>query len=164
MRFRSLGTPDDGKVELQMTPMIDVVFQLLIFFALTFKIVPIEGDFNVKMPLASASSAPPTEVPLTPILVRLTAEPNGRLTGIFLGERNLGTNMQALRAAIIGIVGRESGPGSIAANTEVELDCDEHLDYRHVIDAFTAVSGYVDPGGNVVTLIDKINFTPPPAG
>ena len=44
------------KVELQMTPMIDIVFQLLIFFIITFKIVAPEGDFNIKMPLAAPSA------------------------------------------------------------------------------------------------------------
>ncbi len=34
-----------------MTPMIDVVFQLLIFFMLTLKIIAPEGDFNINMPL-----------------------------------------------------------------------------------------------------------------
>ena len=41
------------KIELQMTPMIDIVFQLLVFFIMTFKIVSMEGDFNIRMPAAS---------------------------------------------------------------------------------------------------------------
>ena len=32
-----------------MTPMIDVVFQLMIFFMLTFNIIAPEGDFDVRM-------------------------------------------------------------------------------------------------------------------
>ena len=38
-------------IRLQMAAMIDVVFLLLVFFVMTFRIVPVEGDFNVKMPL-----------------------------------------------------------------------------------------------------------------
>jgi biopolymer transport protein ExbD len=34
-----------NKVELNMTPMIDIVFQLLIFFIMSFKIAAQEGDF-----------------------------------------------------------------------------------------------------------------------
>ena len=41
------------KIELQMTPMIDIVFQLLVFFIMTFKIVSMEGDFNIRMPAAA---------------------------------------------------------------------------------------------------------------
>ena len=44
-------------IVLQMTPMIDIVFQLLIFFVFTFKIVLPEGDFNIRMPSASASQS-----------------------------------------------------------------------------------------------------------
>ncbi len=45
-----------------------------------------------------------------------------------------------------------------------ELDCDYGLNYEHVIEAITAVSGYVDHStGQVQRLIEKIKFTPPPA-
>ncbi len=54
MKIRNTHRPE--KIELQMTPMIDIVFQLLIFFIMTFKIVEVEGDFNIKMP-ASAPTA-----------------------------------------------------------------------------------------------------------
>ncbi len=36
MRIRSHVASDDKGVELQMTPMIDIVFQLLVFFIMTF--------------------------------------------------------------------------------------------------------------------------------
>lgn len=48
------------KVELMMTPMIDIVFQLLIFFIMSFKIAAQEGDFNIKMPLAASAVRQPT--------------------------------------------------------------------------------------------------------
>ena len=59
MRFREHHVGPEEKIELQMTPMIDIVFQLLVFFIMTFKIVAQEGDFNVKMPLASANAGVP---------------------------------------------------------------------------------------------------------
>ena len=52
MKIRHTTSSGQDKIELQMTPMIDIVFQLLVFFIMTFKIVSQEGDFNVKMPLA----------------------------------------------------------------------------------------------------------------
>ena len=36
-----------AKVDIPMAPMIDIVFQLLIFFMLNLKIVAPEGNFNV---------------------------------------------------------------------------------------------------------------------
>ena len=44
------------KNELNMTSMIDIVFLLLIFFVMTFKIVELEGDFSVRMPLAGSDT------------------------------------------------------------------------------------------------------------
>ena len=55
MKIRNRDDRSEDKIELQMTPMIDIVFQLLVFFIMTFKIVTQEGDFNIKMPLASFS-------------------------------------------------------------------------------------------------------------
>ena len=42
--------------KLEMTPMIDIVFNLLAFFIITFRIPAVEGDFNIKMPV----NAPPS--------------------------------------------------------------------------------------------------------
>ena len=46
MHARNTGRRHVGKARLLMTPMIDVVFLLLIFFIMTFKIVAPEGDFQ----------------------------------------------------------------------------------------------------------------------
>ena len=51
--------------------MIDVVFQLMIFFMLTFNIIAPEGDFDVRMPLGKSSAEPPDDLQLPPIQVRL---------------------------------------------------------------------------------------------
>ena len=45
------------KIDINMTPMIDIVFQLLAFFIMTLKIVQPEGDFDVRMPLGAAAAA-----------------------------------------------------------------------------------------------------------
>src|SRR4051812_31638798 len=75
------------KVEQQMTPMIDIVFQLLTFFVMTFKIATAEGDFNVKMPAGAPNSQGPVDLP--PIRVRLLATADGRLAGIQLSDRSV---------------------------------------------------------------------------
>ena len=159
MKVRHQNTEGD-KIELQMTPMIDIVFQLLVFFIMTFKIVSQEGDFNIKMPLAApAKGAPDDDLKLPPIKVRLQAGAGGQLAGIAMNERSL-PNMDALRNEIIGLIGDDRGPGSVQETAEVELDCDYGLRYEHVIQAITAVSGYVE-GDTVVKLVEKIKFAPP---
>ena len=160
MKIRHQKGGGDNKVELQMTPMIDIVFNLLIFFIMTFKVISLEGDFNIKMPLAAPSAGAPDDLQLPPMKVRLRAGADGMLAGMSLNDRAVGT-MEALRLEIIGFVGDNRGPGSIQETAEVELDCDYGLRYEHAIQAITSVSGYIDQTGNVVKLVEKIKFAPP---
>ena len=145
-------------VQIDMTPMIDVVFQLLAFFLMTFRVAAAEGDFNVRMPRnpGDAYGAESTDLPLR---VRLVAASGGELAGIELNGRPV-ESIAVLHARVFDLVGSERGPGNLAAQSEVELDCDAHLAYRHVIDAVTAVSGHVAEDGRIVKLLDKIRFAP----
>jgi biopolymer transport protein ExbD len=133
-----------------MTSMIDVVFLLLIFFVMTFKIAMPEGDFSVAM----AAPGPGTPPPVETLYVRLKATPDGQLAGVYLGSRQL-ADMPALRREVRALVGDSE---SAASQWRVELDCDHALNYRHVIAAMTAATGYTDAHGNLVRLISKINI------
>ena len=157
MRVRNVNKSGD-KIELQMTPMIDIVFQMLVFFIMTFKIVGPEGDFSIKMPLASQSTGPPP-VDLPPVTVRLRAAANGELSTIQFGQAALGRDFGLLREQIRQMIGDQAGPGG--SDMEVELDCDYNLNYQYVIGAVTAVSGYITPDGHLAKLIEKIKFAPP---
>lgn len=150
-----------------MTPMIDIVFQLLIFFLLTFHFASPEGDFNIRMPAAGpAASAPSTDVMPLPLRVRLVADRQGGLAGVYLDEARMddAAPFQELRARINQIVGDDAGPGSGAEDSEIELDCDYNLRFEYAVDAITAVSGKIQQG-EMIKLIDKIRFAParPPA-
>ena len=158
IRHKTGGMSD--KIDLNMTPMIDIVFQLLAFFVMSLKIVTVEGDFNIKMPVGAASPGEVTE-PVQPFKVQLVADSAGNLQSIQLGNRNLGTSFESLHLSIIYMVGDPRGPGSSAAQAEVELDCDYNLKYENVVRAITAVSGVMTPDGNVVKMIEKIKFSPP---
>ena len=150
------------KIILDMTPMIDVVFQLLAFFVMTFKIVAPEGDFNIKMPLAAPSDGTPEENLHPPIKISLRAGVGGVLSGILLGERNIGGDFKQLRTEVFGLVGAGGGAPSTAGDFEVEFTCDYDLQYQYVIAAITHVTGYRDPNTDkVVKLIEKVKFTPP---
>ncbi len=63
--------PSGPEATLQLTSMIDVVFLLLIFFVMTFKIAAQEGDFSVKMPLQNAGGQPLEPDADLPIKLRL---------------------------------------------------------------------------------------------
>ena len=158
MKIRSLDSREEDKIELQMTPMIDIVFQLLVFFIMTFKIVTQEGDFNVKMPLAAASGSEvdPTALDMK---LRLTANGAGELTGIRLNDQEF-SDFDKLHLYVIGLVGGDQ-PTTIRETAEVEIDADYQLRYEYIIRAVTAVTGYRTENDEVVKLIEKIRFSPP---
>jgi biopolymer transport protein ExbD len=162
MKIRKSAASGSSKVEMQMTPMIDVVFQLLTFFVMSFKIVSQEGDFNIKMPLAAAGPAQDVK-DLPPIKLKLNSNSEGQLSGILMGDRRLGSYKE-LNAAIMELVGTDTGPNSLASQTEVEIDADYDLHYENVVKAITAISGHVDSNGHIVKLIEKLKFAPPKAG
>ena len=146
-------------IVLQMTPMIDIVFQLLIFFVFTFKIVVPEGDFNIRMPSASASqSSEPSETPL--LKVRLRARPDRELASLQLGDVVFTGEAPffQLQSEIRSLVGDGAGPGS--ADQEVEIEADYNLKYRYVIQAITAITGYIDDNGQQHKLVERIRFAP----
>lgn len=146
------------KIDINMTPMIDIVFQLMAFFIMTLKIVTLEGDFNIRMPKGGAIGP----APLATLPLRLTALPDGELASIRLGDRDL-RDFDELRAAVREIVGDAVGPDSLRDDAEVEIDADPHLSYTHIVAAITAVSGHLGPDKRIVPLTEKIKFAPPRA-
>ncbi|TWU37684.1 Biopolymer transport protein ExbD/TolR [Novipirellula aureliae] len=152
MRIRNRGEVE--KNELNMTSMIDIVFLLLVFFVMTFKIVEMEGDFNVRMPLGESSGViDETDLPLK---LRLRADANGQLASMSLNDIDLGRDFVQLRSNVLSLVGN-SAPIEGDEGPEIEIDSDYNLRYENVINAITAVSGYKD-GNQVVKLIEKIKF------
>jgi biopolymer transport protein ExbD len=163
MRIRHASSSSD-KVEVPMTPMIDVVFQLIIFFLFSFKIILPEGDFSIRMPSAAAArSVEMSETLPTPLVMKADAE--GNLTELRLGGRSFGNSPDAflkLHQQIRGMVNDAGGPGT-ANDLEIELDCDYNLNYEHVMRAITAITGYIE-NGQPHKLIERIKFTPPKPG
>lgn len=140
-------------LRLEMTPMIDVVFQLLVFFLFTFKIAPVEGEIGVNMPPVDAGSAQATEeVTLDRTLIRLIAGPGGALAEVRFGENELGSGEVALRALAKLLRETYAGPADIVDDVEIDIDADRTLAYRWVIRAANAVMSVG---------IEKINFADP---
>jgi len=154
----------DTKVELQMTPMIDIVFQLLVFFIMSFKLASPEADFNIKMPLASAAAEGIDENLLPPLKLYLTADSRGELQLPFvLNEDRSFDSFEALTEYIAGLLGDDTSEGSLRESAEVELHCDYNLRYAYVVKAIDAVSGKVNREDNsIIKLVEKIQFAPQP--
>ncbi|MDH3717256.1 MAG: biopolymer transporter ExbD [Planctomycetota bacterium] len=163
MKVRRKGGSDD--IELNMTPMIDIVFQLLVFFILTFKVVAQEADFNIRMP-ASASKAM-TDIAPQVLKVRITAGGNGVMSDLKLDGNSLGNGaaaFTALRTTVRGKIDDAGGPAATAELLEVEFDADYELHYDYVIRAMDAISGYKTGSGDrqkIHRMIEKVRFAQP---
>ncbi len=75
MKFQK-HDPDETVFELNMTPMVDIVFQLIIFFLATTSFIQLEQDLTIDLPKQSqqlAAKAPPAR----PIVVNVRYLPGG---------------------------------------------------------------------------------------
>lgn len=151
---------DESKINVEMSAMIDIVFQLLIFFMLNLKIIAEEGDFDINMPVGAA--APSTEMkPKVEYKVRLLADGDGKLRDIQVGQNSLGNDVPACFQRLNNDVRSwASSGGTYSDDLEVEIDADYQLHYQYVIKAVSACTGYVQ-GERKVKFLEKIKFAPP---
>ena len=163
MKIRNRN-PGGEKIETQMAPMIDVVFQLLIFFMLTLKIIEPEGNFDINMPLGAPPTSSVTDPDLPPFKVRMEADPaTGELSQLLYNGQPMGndaTAFQRLNMEILKSVNslKAAGPDALDKQ-EVEIDPDFGLHYKNIIAAISACSGaMVD--GKMVRYISRIKFAP----
>lgn len=140
-------------VQIDMTPMIDIVFQLLAFFIFTLRIISQEGDLEIKLPRLPGPG-PTSTVAALPLQIRLTAGENGSLAAIRLNDLPL-ANLEELRGRILKVVGDHP---LLAAEMEAEIQCDEKLAYQHTMAAITAISGRRDNSGHIQPLIRKVRL------
>lgn len=139
---REVRAPE--KVDIQMTPMIDIVFQLMAFFLMTFKVATVEGDFDLKLPKLDrvAGGGALRER----ILVRLEADASGDLAALRIQS---GPRLVAGRGApspfrVLGEhLDRRSAEARAAGQDEpeIEVDADDTLRYEHIVATFEAVRG-----------------------
>ena len=159
MKFRKSTNRDEDKVELHMTPMIDIVFQLLTFFIMTFQIVDQEGDleFSMASPGIEQRDEPPTSLPQR---ITLKADSNGDLASISVDGKPV-SDFSALHQLIFRAVNDAGGPGAPGAKSlEAEVECDYHLRYSNTMKAITAISGE-KKGEKVIKLIENLRFIQP---
>ena len=156
MRLRST---EPEEIKMNMTSMIDIVFQLLVFFVMTFNPVQYEGDFTVKMPLNSET--PTDDIIDIPevISVNLSADASGDLANILVD--GIPVNQDDLYGGLTQTIESRlaSGEGNPDSTTETEVDFDiaPTLKYSYTVAAIEAVSGKKE-GDQVTKLISKIKF------
>jgi len=158
-----IAMSEPEEIKLQMTAMIDIVFQLLVFFIMTFRVVVMEGDFSIRMPLASANAEELDTVLPDEIYVQLRAAENGEISSISIrdGQTFADQDPNQMFAQLTDYVERKLA-GAVnpqeAKKTEVEFDIDYNLKYKYTVKGIEAVSGRILPDGSVKKLIEKIKF------
>lgn len=123
------------KMELNMTSMIDVVFQLLIYFIITSNFVPGEGIITATMPSGTGSAAdvPKLEQPIK-IIVSSRGETGYRLD----------VDKSSIAPSTFGDLGkllegmREDKGGAFSADNPIIIQPGGDVRWQHVVNAFNA--------------------------
>lgn len=154
----SISEPEE--IKLNMTAMIDIVFQLLVFFIMTFKVVAMEGDFNVKMPIATTNQVESLDDVLPDIIaVNLVAGTNGNINRIVVDGDISFDSPEMFKDLTRLVESRLAADGDVnnPVETEVEFEISYGLKYQYTVQAIEAVSGKVD-GDGVTKLIKTVKF------
>lgn len=150
----------EESVELTLTSMLDVIFNILAFFVATYSPPAPERNFDVSLPSAKVGAGPadlnrlpelPTDIDLNPfqdVTITLSANPQGGLGGINLESKPIQGGFIALSRelrATASAVSKGSGPKLEAAT----IVAAPGLKYRHLV---AAIDACYQAG------IQKINF------
>ena len=163
MKFSRSSDRNEEEVKLNMTAMIDIVFQLLVFFIMTFKVVAMEGDFDIKMPMAAEKTTKDIENVTTLITVKITSDDQGQISSLSAdngaqGESFSDDIFNQLTQFVESTMGGAEGEPSSTDEFEVEFDIDYGLRYEHTVKAIESVSGKVQADGSIKTLVEKFKL------
>ncbi len=139
-RRKRAGT-DHVEPDLPITPMLDMSFQLLAFFLITFKAAPTEGQLALALPTADGKGTVPAKLdPLNKpahYTVRATATDSGAIESLAVLEegaaappRQLGASVAAVRDELTAYRARLRGEGR---EGRVTLELDEKLHQGFVV-------------------------------
>jgi biopolymer transport protein ExbD len=138
------------EVELPITPMLDMAFQLLTFFILTYKPAPTEGQFAMNLLPAQAATEikkeqqketdnPTLDVTLRTLTTVLRAGGNGILGEVMLNEKPIVGGMEELKKELESFVN-----DPVLSFDQALIKVDPRLKYSEVIkviDIFSSLKG-----------------------
>lgn len=96
MRFRDINAGQQA-AELELAPMIDVVFQLLIFFIVTWQFARFERDMDISVP--SAEQAENTDRQAGEIIINVRKDGTVVLNGLEITKEELLSKLKAISGA-----------------------------------------------------------------
>jgi len=153
MSIRSPKSSQD-RVEQPLTPLIDVVFQLLVFFVMSLRVTTSEGDLEVKMPRSRREGADLLQPSSMLLRLRLSADAGGELASMSLGGRQFaGSDWPGLKRYLANLVQTPSRAGGLQDKLQVQIECDYQLSYHHTIAAITTVGGVQTEAGPMTPML-----------
>ena len=165
---RRMKRRKQGEVELNMAAMLDMAFQLLTFFILTFRPAPVEGQVLLRLPppqpvtnvnATQQAGSDPNNADalkgLTTLVITAVANNDGTLRQMAIGETSMG-NIQAMERRLTTVL---SDPGS--GFDQVIIQVDSRLRYEELMQVVDVCTRQKLPSGEKLT---KLSFVELPAG
>lgn len=159
----------EGGVELNLAAMLDMAFQLLAFFIMTFKPAPVEGQINLKLPPpapvagakggAQAGDNEQNTDPvaqLSSLIISAFSTPGGRIASLAIGEGNV-AGVSALDGRLKAIL----SPDNNSPFEQVIIQVDSRLKYEELMKVVDVCTKQTLPNGERLT---KLSFVELPAG
>lgn len=154
-------------VELNLAAMLDMAFQLLTFFILTFKPAPVEGQINLKLPPpkpvagvksgaqagADVNNQSPVEA-LNTLVISVFSTPGGRIQTLAVGEGNV-AGVAALDARLKAVLSDTNSPFD-----QVIIQVGSRLRYEELMKVVDVCTKQTLPNGEKLS---KLSFVELPA-
>ncbi len=142
-----------------MAAMLDMAFQLLAFFILTFKPSPVESQISLRMPDRAAtqsagetSESPTSEAPGLTLNVMVHATPEGEIAGVEVGPQTLGTG-QGINETIGALRSTLKDALTQAEFEGIALQVSDDLNYERMMQVLDVCSHQTLPNGEPMTKI-----------
>lgn len=134
------------EIELQLTSMIDVIFQLLIYFVITANFQIDEGTIIATLP-GNASDSPQEQDLDPPVVIELTSGDDGVTYTLTVDGQRMDEGVSQLSGYLVGQV----NGGQIAIDDQVQIKPQGIVRWQHVVNVFNAC---------VSAKLEQVGFAP----
>ena len=137
--FRRRGRKRPYTVSLNLTPMIDTIFNLLFLFIMISRFGAIEGMLPAKLPARAvqAAASPNTELVRMPIRIRLLPDPTD-VNGCRASVEHFSPEPLALKALPAALRKIRDSANGFDTSTPVHLLARDDVAWDHVVNAYNA--------------------------
>ena len=132
--FRRRKDPSATEPELPITPMLDMSFQLMAFFILTFRPTPTEAQLGLALPSAQggASAVPPPSLAIEDdeLTVQVYAAENGAIADVVAAAKTGNVTLGPDTGKLFAFLKERAAAGPVP---NLKLELSERLNYQYVV-------------------------------